>query len=166
MLTARVQLERVEELLAEFTRDDGEMRPLALYQAQHLAMLAMLRSVGHVLDKVDADSPVKKTWLDERWSRWKREPIFRDFIELERNRLLKEYRGGIAPDDPAISARGAAAAPRHPTGASLVVAIDVTRLRAADGAGLVVRLREAVAYWRRNISEAEAAFAGLEQPSG
>lgn len=165
MLTARVQLQRVEELLAEFTRDDGEMRPLALYQAQHLAMLAMLRSVGHVLNKVDAATPAKKTWLDERWSRWKSEPIFRDFIELERNRLLKEYRGGIAPDDPAIVARGAAADPRYPAGASLVVAIDVARLRAPDGAGLVIRLREAVAYWCLNVSEAEAAFERLEQTS-
>ena len=166
MLTARVQLERVEELLAEFTRDDGEMRPLALYQAQHLAMLAMLRSVGHVLDKVDADTPARKRWLDERWSCWKREPIFREFINFERNRLLKEFRGGIDPSGPAIMAKAAVADPLYPAGASLVVAVDVGRLQAADGTNLLDRLREAIAYWRRNVAEAEAAFARLEQPSG
>lgn len=165
MLTARVQLERVEELLAEFSRDDGEMRPLALYQAQHLAVLAMLRSVGHVLAKVDADTPARKKWLDESWSRWKREPIFRDFIELERNRLLKEFRGGIDRGDPAVLTKGAIADLLYPAGASLVVAVDVGRLQAADGTNLLGRLREAIAYWRRNLSEAEAAFARLDPAS-
>lgn len=162
MLTARAQLDRVEELLAEFTRDDGEMRPLALYQAQHLAMLAMLRSVGHVLDKVDADTPARKKWLNESWSRWKREPIFRDFINFERNRLLKEFRGGIEASDPAVMAKGAVADPLYPAASSLVVAVDVARLQAADGTNLLGRLREAIAYWRRNLSEAEAAFGRLD----
>jgi hypothetical protein len=161
MLTARIQLDRVEELLAEFTRNDGEMRPLALYQAQHLAMLAMLRSVGHVLDKVDADTPARKKWLDERWSHWKREAIFREFIDFARNRLLKEFRGGIDANDPAIVAKGAVADPVYPAAATLLVAVDVDRLRTADGANLLVRLREAIAYWRRNLSEAEAAFETL-----
>lgn len=166
MLTARVQLDRVEELLAEFTRDDGAMRPLALYQAQHLAILAMLRSVGHVLAKVDADTPARKRWLDERWSLWKREPIFREFIDFERNRLLKEFRGGIDPRHPAIVAKAAVADPLYPAGASLVVAVDVGQLQAADGTALLDRLREAIAYWGRNVAEAEAAFARLGQPSG
>lgn len=114
-----------------------------------------------MLDKVDANSPARKEWLKPRWDQWKLEPIFRDFIDFERNRLLKEYRGGITPDDPAILLRGAAADPHYPAGASVLVAIDVARLRAADGTNLIARLREAIAFWRQNISEAEAAFARL-----
>lgn len=129
-------------------------------------MLSMLRSVGHVLDKVDAGTPARKRWLDERWSCWKREPIFREFIDFERNRLLKEFRGGIDPRHPAIVAKAAVADPLYPAGASLVVAVDVGQLQAADGTALLDRLREAVAYWRRNVAEAEAAFGRLEQPSG
>jgi len=158
MLTARLQLKRVEELLAEFQRDDGMMRPLALYQTQHLAIIAMLRSVGHVLHKVDADTPARKRWLDEQWAQWKREPVFLEFIDFERNRLLKEYQGAIRPDDPAILATAAAADALSPGGALLLVGMDVSRLRAADGTNLLARLRDAVAYWRRHLSEAEQAF--------
>ncbi|HEX5185002.1 MAG TPA: hypothetical protein VFW19_17830 [Allosphingosinicella sp.] len=162
MLTARVQLDRIEEMLAEFSRQDGTMRPLALYQAQHLAILAMLRSVGHVFDKVDAGDPARKSWARERWSRWRTEPIFRDFIDLERNRLLKEYRGGIEARDAAITNVAAVADAAYPGLTSLVVALDPTRLRASDGTNFLERIHEAIAFWRRNLAEAEAAFARLE----
>jgi hypothetical protein len=161
MLIARVQLDRIEELLAEFSRPQSEMRPLAFYQAHHLAILAMLRSVGHVLQKVDADTSQKKAWLADSWPRWTSEPIFSEFIELERNRLLKEFRGGIESGNPAIITTGAVADPFAPSGASLRVALDVGQLLAADGSRLLDRLRDAIDFWRRHLAEAEAAFADL-----
>ncbi|SRR5579883_103592 len=57
--------------------------------------VVLLRAVGHVLDKVDgaADAKVKKAANDLHRS-WREGPdhaIFRDFIEHERNNILKEY---------------------------------------------------------------------------
>lgn len=162
VLTARLLLDRVEALLAEFRRDDGVARPLALYQAQYYAMTAMLRSVGHVLHKVDADSQARKQWLDEQWRRWRVEPIFADFIDFERNRLLKEFRGAFGDRDPAVHVAAATADAYSPGGALLLVRVDVDALRAADGTSLVHRFGEAVDYWRRHLSEAEQAFGRLD----
>ncbi|EOV9244931.1 hypothetical protein ACN5YO_004506 [Vibrio parahaemolyticus] len=56
--------------------------------------LTLLRSIGHVLHKVDSKkySDVFRKQLDESYKHWKEnEPIFRDFIEKERNEILKEY---------------------------------------------------------------------------
>lgn len=158
MLTARRQLDQVESLFAEFRRDESVMRPLALYQAQHLAIVAMLRSVGHVLQKVDADTDAKRQWLKAQWPQWRQEPIFAEFIEFERNRLLKEFEGGIAANNPAITATGAVADAVSPSGAMLVVGLDLDRLEAADGTSMIARLDEGIAFWRRHLGEAETAF--------
>jgi hypothetical protein len=64
------------------------------------AVLTLLRAVGHVLSKVDASSTsIAPEFRDEaaRWwkelNRTKPEPlIFWEFIEKDRNALLKEYR--------------------------------------------------------------------------
>ena len=58
--------------------------------------IAMLRAVGHVLQKYDARSDSRvTTMVAELWSRWRSEPesrrIFFDFLETERNQSLKEY---------------------------------------------------------------------------
>jgi hypothetical protein len=57
--------------------------------------IVLLRAVGHVLDKVDgaADPNVKKAANDlhRSWRSGPEHAIFRDFIEHERNNILKEY---------------------------------------------------------------------------
>lgn len=61
-----------------------------------LGCLALLRAVGHVLEKVDsghgqaAKARIKKAWDEWKDVHEKEHGIFRDFIEKERNRLLKE----------------------------------------------------------------------------
>ena len=57
--------------------------------------VVLLRAVGHVLEKVDGDenSEVRKV-ANELYRAWKdgdANSIFRDFIEDERNNILKEY---------------------------------------------------------------------------
>ena len=52
MLVARAQLNFIRDLLARFERDDSMMRPAADYQSQYVAIIALLRSVGHVFEKV------------------------------------------------------------------------------------------------------------------
>lgn len=61
--------------------------------------MALLRTVGHVLRKVDgADERVGKA-VDAAWNRWKGDrssnAVFWEFIEEERNNILKEYRFSV-----------------------------------------------------------------------
>jgi hypothetical protein len=71
------------------------------WEAKFSATLALLRSVGHVLDKVDGEvSPAARTEIDRWWAKIKstqpkrgvikpKPDIFWDFIEGERNLTLK-----------------------------------------------------------------------------
>ncbi|MGI9176212.1 MAG: hypothetical protein ACR2GR_12945, partial [Rhodothermales bacterium] len=65
-----------------------------------MAVVALLRAVGHVLEKVDAaESPAVKRAVDEKWLELKKrkpEPqIFWSFIKEERDRFIKNYKHGI-----------------------------------------------------------------------
>lgn len=61
--------------------------------------VVLLRAVGHVLDKVDGQNdPVVKRVAGELHKSWRsgeENAIFRDFIERERNSILKEYSSEI-----------------------------------------------------------------------
>jgi hypothetical protein len=61
--------------------------------------VVLLRAVGHVLDKVDGanDPAVKKeaNQLHKSWRTGDENVIFRDFIERERNSILKKYESEI-----------------------------------------------------------------------
>lgn len=62
--------------------------------------VALIRSVGHVLHKVDGSDKVLKDIANEFFGRWKvaeEHEIFRRFIEHERNNLLKEYHSDVHP---------------------------------------------------------------------
>lgn len=65
------------------------------------AAVALIRAVGHVLDKVDGADPIVKRATNAAFKRWKssdpEHAIFRDFIERERNNLLKEYHSDVHP---------------------------------------------------------------------
>ena len=61
------------------------------------AGVAIARSVGKVLQEIDAkDDPQLASLLKQLWPQWKQEPIFKNFIEEERNLILKEGGGGSA----------------------------------------------------------------------
>ena len=57
--------------------------------------MALVRTVGHVLRNVDGKDPTVRPHVDSAWDRWKADrvtnAIFWDFIEKERNNILKEY---------------------------------------------------------------------------
>jgi hypothetical protein len=62
-----------------------------------------LRAVGHVLDKADGEVDAKhRHAVTTKWYGWKadkpRPTIFWNFIEAERNNLLKEYKFGVEPE--------------------------------------------------------------------
>ena len=56
---------------------------------------ALLRAVGHVLRNVDGRTPQAREAIKAAYGSWKAKPehlIFREFIEKERNNILKQYR--------------------------------------------------------------------------
>jgi hypothetical protein len=85
-----------------------------------VAAIALVRAVGHVLDKVDGKSPALKAAARAAYSRWNsgapEHEIFREFIERERNTILKEYDFNLHP------------------GEEVEVAVPVTLQRISDGA--------------------------------
>jgi hypothetical protein len=87
---------RVALMLLEEDVDDDKWR------VHWAAAVALIRAVGHVLHKVDAkQNKVASDVIRQAYSRWQtnREEhiIFHEFIEKERNNLLKEYRSEVHP---------------------------------------------------------------------
>lgn len=67
-----------------------------------VAAITLARAVGHILDKVDSkQSILMKTIIDKKWKNLKNNEnraeniIFFEFIENERNQILKEYEFGM-----------------------------------------------------------------------
>ena len=90
---SRTVLEDCKVALAEI-RDGVSGRE---WRIRWVAAVALLRTVGYVLRKVDAATdPLLKSVIDAAWdqlSATKPQPtIFWAFIEEERNNVLKEYR--------------------------------------------------------------------------
>lgn len=92
---------------------------LARWRIHWVAAVALVRAIGHVLDKVDGQDAGIHAAIRTAFGRWKGDSpdhtIFREFIERERNHILKEYRFSVHPME------------RVP------VALDVTLARVEDG---------------------------------
>jgi hypothetical protein len=75
-----------------------------------LAGVSALRGIGHVLDKIDkVRSENYRNAIEHIWNGWKADRrsnwIFFDFVEKERNNILKEFNFGsfISAEDRALS---------------------------------------------------------------
>lgn len=73
------------------------------WKVHWVACLALLRTVGSVLEKVDKKADEKhKQVITNKWNEWNSEkaahPIFWNFIKAERDNLVKEYRFGVEPE--------------------------------------------------------------------
>lgn len=134
------------------------MRPVADYQSQYVAMITLLRSVGHVFEKVDCTDTERRVWIKARWSTWKREPIFGDFIEPTRNALLKEFQGGLQLHSDAFGPIAVVADPPMSGGVSHVAGFNAREARDLMDRPVLPNLHAAVAFWNRCFTEAEAAF--------
>ena len=159
MLVARAQLDFIRELIARFERDDSMMRPVADYQSQYVAIIALLRSVGHVFEKVDCTDASRRAWSRTQWSVWKQELIFGNFIEPTRNALLKEFQGGLQLRSDAFGPVAVVVDPSMPGGVSHVAGFDPRAMRDLMNRPVLPNLHAAVAFWDRCLKEAEAAFA-------
>lgn len=97
---ARSVLRDCEAALEEITRASGVWESDALdsqtFQRRWVAIIVLLRVVGHVLYKVDRhQSPEMARAINDAWDELKNtepEPrIFWEFIDKERNNILKLY---------------------------------------------------------------------------
>ncbi|MES3106790.1 hypothetical protein [Sphingomonas aurantiaca] len=159
MLVARAQLNYVKELVARFARDDGQMQPIAVRQSQYVAIVAMLRSVGHVFDKVDCADEARRRWSASRWKAWRGEPIFADFIEPNRNALLKEFRGGLELSNDAFGDVAVTVDPSVPGMVSLLAPFDASKARDGVGRPMMPLFYKAIEFWDIHLAEAEADIA-------
>lgn len=156
VLVARAQLNFVTDLVARFERHDSMMRPVAERQSQYIAIIALLRSIGHVFDKVDCADDRRRSWSAAKWREWKQAPIFREFIEPARNVLLKEFQGGLELRNSAFDTIAVVADASVLDGVSYVAAFDSAKLRDAEGRLILPKIREALTFWDRCLREAEA----------
>ena len=116
-LAARKVLEDCEAAYQELARETGQAAGLSerdldpqTFRRRWTATVVLLRTVGHVLDKIDRhQNPEMAAAIDEAWSdlnRTKPSPeIFWEFIEAERNTVLKVYQFSLEEDEETI--RGA-----------------------------------------------------------
>ncbi len=89
---ARRVLSDCESALEMLDDERDEQRWRVLW----IGAMALLRTVGHVLRKVDGEDLRRREEFDAAYKRWKdaeraEHAVFREFIDNERNRLLKEY---------------------------------------------------------------------------
>ena len=112
---ARLVLEDCR-LALQLLEDETDLRKWRLHW---VAAIALIRAVGHVLHKMDGKSPAVRTASSAAYARWMgatpEHEIFREFIEKERNTILKEYDFNLHP------------------GEEVEVAIPVTLQRVSDG---------------------------------
>ncbi len=115
---------------------DDELPEWRLYW---VAGISLLRTIGHVLAKVDAkNSPRHSEIISDFWRRLLSErmehEIFWEFVEKERNNLLKTYQFG----------------------AKLCKSSDGYYVATADGQDAFQLFRHAVYWWRKQLMDLKA----------
>ena len=92
---ARRVLEDCKAALDMLEDEEDEQRWRVLWAGA----TALVRAVGHVLRNVDGADPIVRQLVDEAWKRWdadrKANGVFWEFIQKERNNILKEYRFNV-----------------------------------------------------------------------
>jgi hypothetical protein len=143
----------------ELSLDDFLAAGVSLnWRARWVGLVALLRAVGHVFTKVDIDQRnlSLKSVADQVWARHKVKPIFKDFIEQERNNTLKAYeinpvvntdvlQGATFVTDPRGSNAGAQ--PEY----KVFLQSGIYQNRNVEGV-----CREAIEFWRTFLNDFEA----------
>ena len=157
MLVAREALNLVDDMVHALSRAGDDAMPEAAIQAQYIAIIAMLRSVGHILEKVDCGAAPDNQFLNGKWTQWKKEKIFAKFIEPARNDLLKEFKAQFR-----VRLRGRrdihhviAADQSARTGATVAASFDPETLVDMHGHEVMPLFREAIYFWDACLKEVE-----------
>jgi hypothetical protein len=132
------------------------------------ASLAMLRSIGHVLHKVDAKTygTAFADQLKTRYEQWKQEPVFADFIERERNIILKEYDSSLevqsTTEDDYLLLENGGRLLLEDGGSIIIGTTTITTLIKARGvfagSSPLTVLSDALAWWDQELSHFEQTF--------
>lgn len=140
------------ELALELLEAESDPQRFRLYW---LAAVASLRSVGHVLHKIDAATSSRhRRAIDSAYQRWKQDKhahrIFWLFIEEERNNVLKSADPGVYPISHELS-----------WGEDVVYEVDFdiyAPMLRGPWEGLDCRdvVREAIAWWRTELAVIQA----------
>lgn len=148
--------ERLQQAIEQHRLDDAKM--------YWFAALAMLRAIGHVLHNVDAEErgDAFRVALEGHFKLWKHEPIFTDFIEQERNNILKEYKSSLSEQvtteefllatesgDILTTESGV------PLGGTTTVTTLVKGRGAYSGISPAEILTKALAWWEKELNELE-----------
>lgn len=80
-----------------------EEKNLERWRVHWAGAVALLRTVGHVLEKIDGKDVHFKAAIKAAYEGWKsdreRHAVFWEFIVAERNNILKEYRFNLHPNE-------------------------------------------------------------------
>lgn len=104
MLKARQVLEDCRVALEDLEKAEDQQE----FRSRWVMVCALLRAVGHILDKVDAkrDGSVREI-VDDKWNELKANEeenvIFWKFIVTERNNVLKAYQHNYQEGDVAVA---------------------------------------------------------------
>ena len=159
MEAARRVLADCEAALAMLEDEQDEQRWRVLW----VGAVALLRSVGHVLRKVDGHTPRSRAAINAAHQNWKsRQPehlIFREFIEKARNNILKEYQLNVL--DSAEAAVAVVDSDAESVTHETPLIIDENLFRSVTdgfGTGEDARdvYREAIGWWKAELSCLEA----------
>ena len=153
------------EIALEMLETEKELRQWRIIWA---GSVALIRAVGHVLHKVDGADGTVKDIANEFFGRWKtaeEHEIFREFIEHERNNLLKEYRSDVHPleDVPvAIQATLAPLAGGPHLSAPFVFDLNENLFRPMvegpwEGTDSRELYGDAISWWRSQLDEIDVA---------
>lgn len=100
-LRAREAWLECQRLLGHFNETES-VGALPHWRANWVALVALLRAIGHVLDKIDKKrDAVISAISDDFWKELRTNrayhPLFWDFIDKERNNVLKLFELNVAP---------------------------------------------------------------------
>ncbi|MGB7101900.1 MAG: hypothetical protein WBD95_24430 [Xanthobacteraceae bacterium] len=155
MLVAREALNLVVDMVHALSRAGDDAMSEATIQAQYIAIVAMLRSVGHVLAKVDCVDPDEKRLLEAKWPKWKKETIFAKFIEPTRNDLLKEFQARLRLRGRQDIRHVVSADPSARTGATVSAMFDPATLVDMHGHEVMPLFHKAICFWDACLKEVE-----------
>ena len=148
------------------------------WRVHWMGALALLRAVGHVLVKVDGEDNKLRVLIDALYDCWKMErtnnAIFWNFIEEERNNILKEYKFNLYPNENIdivvqTTAQHFKTSELSPSPQVFQIGENIYR-PIADGfnEGEDARdiYREALDWWNTQLTELEKQLTGLGTPEG
>jgi hypothetical protein len=160
----------------EALRDFDEALPTPEWRTRWVGLVALLRSVGHVLDKVDGETNAK--WRDAVDKAWERvnsvkpdHKILWEFIEQERNNVLKAYNMGARLNTtfrPGPMVLGFSDSTVRQILQKTGPTTHEPFMRSGSYAGrdALALCREAIAFWEKYLSEVEAAATSQSESTG